>query len=111
MFVLHNTKLKIFGSSENNVLMQFLHGSIRSGRYIFICNIYILYANSNPHTMYVELYYSFFVVDCMSILCAVMGIGYLKIGFLGTQINLLQTVVVVPWIFQIMENPIFGYYT
>ena len=40
-----------------------------------------------------------------------MGIGYLKIGFLGTQINLLQTVVVVPWIFQIMENPIFGYYT
>ena len=59
--------------------------------------------------MYVELYYSFFVVDCMSILCTVMGIGYLKIGFLGTQINL-QTVVVVPWIFQIMENPFFGYY-
>ena len=39
-----------------------------------------------------------------------MGLGYLKIGFLGTQINL-QTVVVVPWIFQIIENPIFGYYT
>ena len=37
-----------------------------------------------------------------------MGIGYLKIGFLGTQINL-QTVVVVPWIFQIMKNPFFGY--